>query len=830
MPDSNEAKREEEIKGANATVYTWGTSDDASKMDHYLKAKMKGGNVGHVSMSLTIPVTPQSTALIEKYCMDETGKTKIPFTRAMNNYQKGVNSKGEPKFGQRAYYNVYFSWWPKGPADKNAHLMTSKNKDSSKERPGTPYVERANPTQQARKGVALEQRRYHGTLGSTDITLSPVQVVHERKLTGINQKYFIVAHEHSVLENQVEAIDHLEKKLSLADNKPLRITPSIVKLLDAYIPNWHDETNNANTISQSEANNLLTNLQTEKTRLTNDLKDKEREKTELFKTINKIHDDKLNQEVEIFQSQLQQLPPEERQNYTDLQSPRITEKIKLDNLNAQNGTAQTLMFMNRLVDYTAHQEEIKSLLFQGRISDKINLSQDDQKLISENWRTFLDDEHAGITPDTLTEEVYDKICANAKQVSTDIGKELAKQLNRSALFKNQNPLMTQDQEHYITSGVPADNSIILPISGLSSESKVRPGLNVEKMLERMRDMVDSKKEFDLDTRNCSFAVGSVLEAGADNHLKHLVNPKALGGGIATPQATLNGAVAFHVAVVSNKGELTNKQKVNHLNPLRQVERAGGGLMRDSMSSNKSPAARARSASSLALMSPIVGVAAGLNKIGSIVSNRVRGASFSQNNTVANHIPKSSQVDSEISIGNNDISGPRSAVKAFIHSVSQGKIAAFDDSTMKQVNQFLNTIDTNNTDNVQLLKQYDQASIGVINLQKNQNKEAVNSNHTVDQNNVSSAPSLSALANIMDQCERSAQSDNENRKDVSNSQGEPGNEIDKIKQSVLDSKSNTLVTMNKETNGTNSASSSPTSSKPETEKKERPTLSRKRSIN
>lgn len=58
------------------TVYTWGTvPKKASGMSDFLHRNMFGGNVGHASLELMTPVTPETTRIIEEYCK-ASGKEK----------------------------------------------------------------------------------------------------------------------------------------------------------------------------------------------------------------------------------------------------------------------------------------------------------------------------------------------------------------------------------------------------------------------------------------------------------------------------------------------------------------------------------------------------------------------------------------------------------------------------------------------------------------------------------------------------------------------------------------------------------------------------------
>ena len=103
--------------GAEVLIWTSDLSQVSSPWQ-VIKNYLFQGSPGHSALKLTLPATPENTALIKSYCQNEEGKMIIP------HYQEEVIVTGkrhDRKTGEVRYYPkkengwvVYFSWWPKG--------------------------------------------------------------------------------------------------------------------------------------------------------------------------------------------------------------------------------------------------------------------------------------------------------------------------------------------------------------------------------------------------------------------------------------------------------------------------------------------------------------------------------------------------------------------------------------------------------------------------------------------------------------------------------------------------------------------------------------------
>lgn len=102
-----------------AIVYTWGTKVGGSNYGHNIKVKKSGGNVGHASIELRLPVNKESEELIKKYCDAnkipyEKVQVKVPYIIFEKDDKDGkfTGKISEKMAHESEYYKIYFSVWP----------------------------------------------------------------------------------------------------------------------------------------------------------------------------------------------------------------------------------------------------------------------------------------------------------------------------------------------------------------------------------------------------------------------------------------------------------------------------------------------------------------------------------------------------------------------------------------------------------------------------------------------------------------------------------------------------------------------------------------------
>ncbi|MGD9592106.1 MAG: hypothetical protein AB7V32_06265, partial [Candidatus Berkiella sp.] len=93
----------EQLKQCSVTLSTWGTNyHGGNGMAHFIDSSFFGANVGHAAISMTIPATEETQALIQKYCL-QGNKKLIPFERTTQN----VVDKDD-KVIKKDVYKIYF--------------------------------------------------------------------------------------------------------------------------------------------------------------------------------------------------------------------------------------------------------------------------------------------------------------------------------------------------------------------------------------------------------------------------------------------------------------------------------------------------------------------------------------------------------------------------------------------------------------------------------------------------------------------------------------------------------------------------------------------------
>ena len=275
-------------------VSTWGTHTDAGNgMVHYLGTDFFGGNVGHASITMKVPATPEYKALLEKYCDgDDIERPEIPY-RLVTNEVKLAQRNEDDSFSAsktnaytESYYEVYWSWWPGADMDEKESfsLVDSVTIDRVSERDGVHFPVSAEIAEH----FNLEHRVQRGTMGGRVVTLAPQAIIHQRNLSDEEMYKFQVESSKGLLNAQQASLDVLFAKLdghgylSTTEKKKcievkellnsLGIPPydltkkndegvtfiDIIKdKLVAIFPDWEDNVKNIDLVTKEEIDLLL---------------------------------------------------------------------------------------------------------------------------------------------------------------------------------------------------------------------------------------------------------------------------------------------------------------------------------------------------------------------------------------------------------------------------------------------------------------------------------------------------------------------------------------------------------------------------------------------
>ncbi len=228
------------------TVYSWGADPllARSGVSHMAGVMAQGGNVGHASVLLTIPNTPENLKLVR----EKLGKEYVPGTEPNHvpwQQKKHIipsidmrKQNAKPDFTHPAYQEdvieVYFSWWPE---DGKGFGFQTFAQDTVAERTGVhvDYDEKWKEYLQPD-----ERRQTNGILTSIinkTISLSSAQIVHEAGTTP-EQLAFLKAYQHKLsLQAELESIGILLKKLQSKADKPDTFLDNTEKrLISKFLP------------------------------------------------------------------------------------------------------------------------------------------------------------------------------------------------------------------------------------------------------------------------------------------------------------------------------------------------------------------------------------------------------------------------------------------------------------------------------------------------------------------------------------------------------------------------------------------------------------------
>lgn len=545
---------------ANVILHTWGTDVGAGNgLGQFLYSELYGGNVGHASLEISFPADEQGKALLQKYCIQK-GIKKIPFEKITKTV-----IRPDGTVDNEDWYTVYFSWWPSKDEDKAYTLHKNLNVDNTAERPG-----RNQPKVDPRFDLEQETRLYHGMLGSRQVILSTNVIQHNRDLGQDELHLLDLERQIASLNNDLEAIDLLTNKLSKIEHTT-KAKGSLLQLLNRYFNNWQSFLGSNKQLDKNNAEELVSFLSTKKAALKEQLSTFTTERNKQISTLQQIHNQQIAEQTQWIKEQLANNPkptPDkiaEIQNQSSYYAWLIVESEK-NALKANNFAQYFLPFLSN-----ADLKQIKACFIDDNYPENVP---EFKRLILKQWRDYCPQDFSLAQP--ITDESIQKL----KAAMTDYGAYLVnhneKLMNERLLYAKANPLMVGDYEAYLTKGLNPDNTITLPVGSLCKDRK-GPGLNVEKMLAKMSDIVDAGEDFDLFHNSCSSTTGAILYAGAESESQAYFNEKAWGT-FGNPQTVLNGAMKYQHAQYKRDGKLSLGEKIARFNPLNLITKSAGKLL------------------------------------------------------------------------------------------------------------------------------------------------------------------------------------------------------------------------------------------------------------
>lgn len=227
-------------------IHTWGTHDKPTNgMDNFAKQHFFGGNVGHASIVMTLPVNDETKALVEKYCYEQTFAEykaglkfwpryfltyehyvsqvakRIPFTLKtqqtplLKHNEEGQLEKTDELASETQIYEIEFSWWPS--TDSPVFLSTLEE-DRRDEREAKHF----EYSDQAKAYLQPEERIHNGLLGGQMMTYAPRSVLHQRDLNDAQLDKAALILELESLNEQLKAEDLLLSKIQGLDKPQIQ--------------------------------------------------------------------------------------------------------------------------------------------------------------------------------------------------------------------------------------------------------------------------------------------------------------------------------------------------------------------------------------------------------------------------------------------------------------------------------------------------------------------------------------------------------------------------------------------------------------------------------
>ncbi|KTD63672.1 SidG protein, substrate of the Dot/Icm system [Legionella santicrucis] len=209
------------------TVQTWGTKDKQSNgMINFMDQQLFGGDVGHASINMKLPINEDTKKWIEQYCCKESYekfKTKngdvsyeryleevekaIPFSQKKQEVRKaqfnesGALQTSQERAYEQEYFDIDFSWWPS--------RVSTTTMDMIKEREG----KHVNYAEEWRDYLQPVQRLHRGKIGQRLMDYDPLTVTHQRDLPDFILERMKKRNSMEKNDEKLNAITLLEKKI-----------------------------------------------------------------------------------------------------------------------------------------------------------------------------------------------------------------------------------------------------------------------------------------------------------------------------------------------------------------------------------------------------------------------------------------------------------------------------------------------------------------------------------------------------------------------------------------------------------------------------------------
>ncbi|WP_133134399.1 hypothetical protein [Legionella santicrucis] len=222
------------------TIQTWGTQSRSSNgMITFADQKFFGGDVGHASVNMKLPVTSTTKEWIEKYCYKQTyeqfkkikgeestyeeylkdGGQIIPVslktqtTRVARYDSSGKMVATHDKAYEQTYFDIDWSWWP-------GRIQTTEE-DYVWEREGKHF----EYDEKWKEILQPEQRIHKGKLGHRVMDYAPSSIIHQRDIPSSELEKITRDHQIHQIEERIKLVALLNSKIEEMTGP--KVTPSM---------------------------------------------------------------------------------------------------------------------------------------------------------------------------------------------------------------------------------------------------------------------------------------------------------------------------------------------------------------------------------------------------------------------------------------------------------------------------------------------------------------------------------------------------------------------------------------------------------------------------
>ena len=453
----------------NVKVQVWlGANKDNNGIINFLKVKGFGGSVGHAAIEINIPANALTKELVEQYCHLSNNNTQaIPF-------EKTTLHDGKKRV---PVYQIRWSYWP-GHA-----LEDTIEDDRFAERSGVHFE--TSQEMLERLKLTLEERYYSGTVGSQEMTLAPSIITHYRHIGRDTPKgrMLTTIHHTFLLQNKTRALEKLIKKFE-THKKEIKdesyiLSPSERKMFNNLFPT--DIRTNILSKDKLNINDLKMILDVAQTLLTECCDSIEEYNEILMDTYSKIIQQGGNQ-------------------------ARVLCKLHAD---------------KRRLLYAID-------VLRNHVGGRLILDNDYDDLSS--YREVLDIATSGnegclgkVWKDLLNENIGESLSVDQVNVLIEKLTEISEKVDVKINEKNESGVSTEKTfeqaiyRDFTSIGSLPDAAVTLPIKANPQRgiyTKREHGMDVESMLRKMRDLINSHDGFRLFGKNCSETSLQILSSGS----------------------------------------------------------------------------------------------------------------------------------------------------------------------------------------------------------------------------------------------------------------------------------------------------------------------------